>query len=219
MRLRRSTAGHGYAVRGKDRSQRPDELDHVHSRRRSGVAAGADPPPNRGPAVLDQRPTPAERTGQRVRRAAAVSRCGARVASDRSVDGGGLAERTVPGRRLAVPVSSRSGRADVECSGNGHDRRPVGDLALRLCARRTFPAQLADVLHGWGIHAPRNQERDPPGAALWLDLDGELDCRLGDPGDDPVQQSVRAGGQAEASLAVLRTRWRWLFFSRVSSCR
>ena len=54
--------------------------------------------------------------------------------------------------------------------------------------------------------------------ALRLDLDGQLDRVLRDPGDDPPEQSLRAGRAAAAALAVLSGSC-WLPCWSTASCR
>ena len=76
-------------------------------------------------------------------------------------------------------------------------------ILLPFAPQRRVRPELAYVLHGRRLHAAGNQGRRAPGSAVRLDVAGELDRLLRDPGDDPVQQSVRAGVQAVAALAVL----------------
>ena len=125
------------------------------------------------------------------------------LAEDRPRRSGHERHRPATHGRLAVPVPARGVHPGAELARDGRDGRPVDGDFVCVCAGPGGPPQRSDVLPGRGLHAAGDQGRRPHGLAVRVHLGGQLDRVLRDPGDDPLEQHLRAGAETTGPLAPL----------------
>ena len=106
----------------------------------------------------------------------------------------------------------------AESAQYGVDRRTFLDNPVRVFAGSPGAAELADVLPGCRIHAPRNQGCCAYGPVIRFHLARQLGGILRHPGDDPRQQSLCAAGKAAENSGRTMRYCRLLCWS-TSWCR